>query len=668
MSFVLYRSPDRVQVVVGEPSPRDIKAPRQLTYTSDVKTEEARLQVAARVPDVYVGPDMQIAVDQVRVLQAVIDTVTELRSDTGATRAAKLEKLGQIASPNLLDVQWLIALDLNDTNWQQVVSESLQLLNLIMRDEIRGADVPDARRRVGLLTSRSLSDQQYQLVVAMVSDLVVANTFYDAEQTQAQRREAREAVEPVHWTIRQGESVLREGEIVSELAYEKLAALDILDVGWRWQDVIGYVLLSAALVVVISLYVATSQPLLLHRPRRELLLVLLMVLSGVLVRLLVPGHRLMPYLFPTAAFAMLITILLDGHLAILTSAITALLLGISAGGSVELVTYALVGSVIGSLTTRKVDHVGAFVSSGVYVALGGAAVVLAFHLSSQIHDAVGLVQLLASSTANGVLSASLAFVAFSIIGRLFGITTSLQLLELARPTHPLFRRLLMDAPGTYHHSIVVSNMSERAAEAIGADALLARVASYYHDIGKVAHPYFFVENQSDGVNPHDNLDPRTSAEIIIGHVQDGIDLARKHRLPDRIIDSIPEHHGTTLVAYFYRRASQDANEQAVDQNDYRYPGPRPQTKESAILMLADSIEAIVRAKRPATQGELEHIIRQVINDRLVGGQLDSCELTLKDLDTIREAFGSVLQGIFHPRIEYPEGVTGKAESADSTPR
>jgi hypothetical protein len=207
-------------------------------------------------------------------------------------------------------------------------------------------------------------------------------------------------------------------------------------------------------------------------------------------------------------------------------------------------------------------------------------------------------------------------------------------------------------------------MAERAAEAIGADALLARVGSYYHDIGKTAHPYFYAENQSDMENPHQKLDPKTSVEIVIAHTTEGLALARKYRVPERVCDFIPEHHGTTLVTYFFRMASQESDGD-VREEDFRYPGPRPQSKETAIVMLADSIEAWVRANRPATQAEMERVIRQVINDRLISGQMDECDLTLRDLDLIREAFTSVLQGIFHPRIQYPDRAARTAARRNS---
>ncbi len=219
--------------------------------------------------------------------------------------------------------------------------------------------------------------------------------------------------------------------------------------------------------------------------------------------------------------------------------------------------------------------------------------------------------------------------ALYLLGALFGITTTLQLLEISRPTHPLLRQLLLKAPGTYHHTLIVSNMAERAAEAIGADALLTRVGAYYHDVGKTIRPYFFVENRTEGADPHARLDPYTSAQIIVTHVKDGIDLARKYRLPKRIIDFIPEHQGTLLVSYFYHQAVQQAGgADKVDKTQFQYPGPRPRSRETALTMLADGAEATVRSRRPASIEELDHIVGESIQSRVLSGQLDECPLTL----------------------------------------
>jgi putative nucleotidyltransferase with HDIG domain len=240
------------------------------------------------------------------------------------------------------------------------------------------------------------------------------------------------------------------------------------------------------------------------------------------------------------------------------------------------------------------------------------------------------------------------------VGHLFGITTTLGLLELAHPTQPLFRRLLTEAPGTYHHSIVVGNLAERAAEAVGADALLARVAAYYHDVGKIVRPYAFSENQLAGDNIHDRLDPATSARMIAAHIPDGLALAKKYRLPDRVRDLIAQHHGTAFVGIFYQRAVQAAGGTTIDQAGFRYPGPKPQTREAAILMLADGVEATTRASREHSPEVLEQVVRKVFADRLAEGQLDDCGLTFRDVDTIRQIFIRTLRAMFHPRVTYPE--------------
>jgi putative nucleotidyltransferase with HDIG domain len=275
---------------------------------------------------------------------------------------------------------------------------------------------------------------------------------------------------------------------------------------------------------------------------------------------------------------------------------------------------------------------------------------------------LGLLQLIAAGIVNGALSASLSLIGLFLAGTLLGVTTSLQLLELARPTQPLLRELLLRAPGTYHHSLMVSNLAEQAAERIGADALLTRVGAYYHDVGKMVRPYFFVENQMDGINLQDRLDPRTSAQIIINHVKDGLDLAKKHRLPYDVRAFIPEHQGAGLIKYFYHRALDQADDPAqVDEKDYRYPGPKPQSKETAIVLLADSCEAAVRAAHPNSVEEIDKIVHRIINEKLAGGDLDECDLTTRDLDQIRKAFVEMLHGVFHPRIKYPgqiEEVTG----------
>jgi putative nucleotidyltransferase with HDIG domain len=298
------------------------------------------------------------------------------------------------------------------------------------------------------------------------------------------------------------------------------------------------------------------------------------------------------------------------------------------------------------------------------VALTNAAVILVFGLVTPdqdivrvgINDLVGMV--------SGGMAASIALAAFFALSALLDIITPFQLMELSRPTHPLFRQLLLKAPGTYHHTLLVANMAEEAAIRIGADGLLTRVGTYYHDIGKTMRPYFFTENRVGSVNPHERLDPYTSAQIIISHVTDGLDLAERHRLPTAIRAFIPEHHGTGLTLAFYRMAVKAGEEtgEEVDEKDFQYPGPMPQSRETAILMLADGCEARVRSAEPASVKEIEELVEDTIKSRLRSGQLDESDLTLRDLKDIQSAFVSVLKGVFHPRVKYPEPV--KVKGAD----
>jgi putative nucleotidyltransferase with HDIG domain len=364
----------------------------------------------------------------------------------------------------------------------------------------------------------------------------------------------------------------------------------------------------------------------------------------------------LPYLFPLAAVGILLSVLIDPYLAIMIVLLLSTMAGFMAERSLEVTSYLLLGSIIGVLQVQKVERLNTFILAAVSVAVVNVALVLSFRLPAQDTDLAGLLTLSAAGTANGAFSASLSLAGFFLLGQLFDVITPLQLLELARPDHPLLQQLLLQAPGTYHHSLLVSNLAEQAAQAIGANALLTRVGAYYHDVGKSVRPYFFVENQVEGMNVHDRLDPRTSAQIVLGHVTDGLALARKHRLPSRISAFIAEHHGDSVNSFFYHAAKKQAgDDQHVSVDDYRYLGPKPQSKETAIVMLADSCEAAARASQASDPEEIAPLVDRIVQAKIAQGDLDDCYLTLSDLAAVRGVFASMLQGIRHPRIEYPEG-------------
>jgi putative nucleotidyltransferase with HDIG domain len=361
---------------------------------------------------------------------------------------------------------------------------------------------------------------------------------------------------------------------------------------------------------------------------------------------------------------MILSILFGPALGMAVSVIVTLFGGYIAGGSLEIIVYLLVGSLMGALSLGQAERLKTFLRAGLSVALANAAIIFLFGLLSPEGDLVTVSINAIAGAVSGGLSTSLALATFFALSAVLDVVTPFQLMELSRPTHPLFRQLLLKAPGTYHHSLLVANLAEEAAGRIGADGLLARVGTYYHDIGKTVRPYFFTENRVGNINPHERLDPYTSARIIISHVTDGMELADRYRLPSAIRAFIPEHHGTGITLAFYRMAVQAAGEDGneVREKDFRYPGPKPQSRETAILMLADSCEARVRSAEPRSVQEIEEIVADTIKARLDSGQLDECDLTLRDLKEVQSAFVSVLKGVFHPRVKYPEPV--KVTGAD----
>jgi hypothetical protein len=329
--------------------------------------------------------------------------------------------------------------------------------------------------------------------------------------------------------------------------------------------------------------------------------------------------------------------------------------------------YVFLGGLAGILAIRKGERQHFFVQAGLAVAVVQVAVIGTFALLGQ-HDMTGMLELWGAALGGALIATVITLGSFALLGNLFGILTGSQLLELANPSQPLLRRLLIETPGTYHHSLMVGNLGERAASAVGADPLLVRAAAYYHDIGKLANPLAFIENQASGDNIHDQLDPADSAAILRQHVSDGVDLAHKAGLPKPLIAFIPQHHGTAILGFVYGKARDEAARAAggmntaagraaadgVDQRRFRHSGPKPQSREAAILMLSDGVEASVRSLSSRDEATIRAMVDQIINERLSDGQLNECDLTIRDLENIREAFVGQLLGMYHQRIAYPQ--------------
>jgi putative nucleotidyltransferase with HDIG domain len=658
------------QLSAGDVAQRDILAPQRITYVSEIQTDLARDFEEAKVTEVVDPPDTRIAREQVARARQIFDYFDSVRADTYATLDEKRELFAAVDDLTLTDSIIISLLTADSESWSVIKAETMAVLDQAMRAEIRpsSSELRAVRRRLPTLLGLDVSDETAAIIVAIVEDLIQPNTFVNEQRTAEEQELARESVQPVVVTYEEDQRILRAGDLVEPEDIEALEALGLQQPAFELPDLIGDVAYVTLIGLVIVFYTLRFWPRILDRPRYMWLLYLLLILFIAQVRLMVPGHTILPYLFPMAALSIMLAVLIEVRLSILVTILIGLVIGYIADGSLEFTVYAIMGGLVGIFSLGRVERVNRLLWSGVYVSLMNVAIVLIFRLPNNTLDQMGLLQLIAAGVANGAFSASLTLIGFFLAGNLLGVTTSLQLLELARPTQPLLRQLLLRAPGTYHHSLMVSNLSEQAAERIGADALLTRVGAYYHDVGKLLRPYFFVENQMDGINVQDRLDPRTSAQIIISHVKDGLELAKKYRVPRDVCAFIPEHQGTGLIKYFYHQAVEQADDpDSVDDAEFRYPGPKPQSKETAIVMIADSCEAAVRAALPTSVEEIDKIVHHIINDKLTGGDLDECDLTTRDLDQIRSAFVEMLHGVFHPRVKYPGEVKKEELASGSQP-
>ncbi len=669
LTLPLSNQPSGVVLEVGDVSPITVQAPYELSYVSQVLTEQARQEAAAAVEDIYDPPSTEIARQQVEKLRTTLDYIDTVRADKYATLEQKLADLQALQDVELDEETLRTLLEMPDAHWEAVRLEAVSVLEQMMRREIRQDRLEEEKRAIPAIVSISLSETQAELVVKLVSAFVVPNAPFNKAATEAAREQARQAVVPVVKSYAEGETIIARGEVATPLHIEALQQYDLLTAPSPWRDAAVRLLLVVLLGGLFVLYAYRAGLQQLAEPGMALTVSASFLLSALFMQLMIPGRTLLPYVYPAATVPIVLTVLTNVGTGMISSVLLGALAGFLAPRGLELALYVTLSGIMGSLMIGQAERLSAFFWAGLASALASVAVVVIFRFPDPATDLLGKASLLGASLVCGLLSASLAFGLLLLIGSALGIPTSIQLIELSRPDHPLLQQLLRNAPGTYQHSLQVANLAEQAARAIGANALLTRVGALYHDIGKSLRPQFFIENQVRGQNVHEQLDPTTSASVILSHVRDGLELARKHRLPKQVQDFIPEHHGTLETSYQFREAVEAAGGDVsrVDRANFRYPGPRPRRKETAILMLADGVEAKARADAPASEEEIDRLVRWVIEQRLEEGQLDRVDLTLRDLDTIRRSFVNTLKGIYHPRITYPAQEEAAQEQARGEP-
>ncbi|NLM26459.1 MAG: HDIG domain-containing protein [Firmicutes bacterium] len=656
-------APTAYNFTVGEVARFDVKVPRDMENRAQTlrNQEEAGLRAvieAQNNPENYeINQAVILSVEQkITALFTFIKEKINFNSEDETSQAITSEELRV-----LLDENWQVHLPTRVVaeimaatleEYEMFSKETTRIVVKQMNQRITDDNLPEIRDQLrNLFEDSDIKENLREAAYLIGGQVLTPNLKLNQEKVEQAKQEAIKEVEPV--LVKAGEIIISDGTIVRPEHIQLLKDLGLYREGLDFKSLSGLGIILFALLALLGVYLYKyGRNVILSENKLALLCSVLVVVTFITKILSFVQWNLAAYLSPIALGGILVTILLDSRIGTITVLVLSVITVI-VHNSLVVAALCLIGGVVAILSVSQVSQRGELMRAGFIVGGTNVLVMIAFGLLQGdttliIHSYLGIL--------NGLISSIITIGSLPYFESIFNITSGIRLLELSNPNQPLLRRLLMETPGTYHHSILVGNLAEAAAEAVGADGLLARVGSTYHDLGKLKRPYFFAENQFGIDNPHDKIAPSLSTLIITSHVKDGIELARENKLPDVVIDFIAQHHGTDLVKFFYHRAKENDGEN-IQEKDFRYPGPKPQTKETAIVSLADAVEAAVRSLVKPTPGKIEALVRKIIRDRLDDGQLDESDLTFKDLNKIAEAFVKVLNGIYHARVEYPENIT-----------
>lgn len=676
--------PKKFKLVVGERSPFDISAPRDIENL--LLTEQMAEEAANNVIPVTTRLE-SVPIDIINSANAFINEVKGARQsvegnlqEQGITKKDDNYQLlleqEQLKAVEVfeLNIRYLgiplsteqikyLVISVSDNELALFEDLTISLISTVMKQDVNKENLSEKIDYIQSSYQNSDLTQEFKNIGSLIAKAMLKpNSIIDETMTSEKREEAYRAAMEKMQIISEGSRIISFGDLVTEDKLEILNRLNLLETGkpdLAFAGGILFITLLLSFILVLYLHHFCSK--IIHGTKELVLLCVIILLALVSAWLLNPVN---PLIIPIFIAPMLISILLDLRLGILTNILLSLSITLITNGNMSFFFTALISGTIAAFIVHGANQRSRLSASGLVIAVLNAIVVTCIGLISKNSIAM-MANSAALIAANGMLSTIFTIGTLPFFESTFKIITPLKLLELANPNQPLIKKLLMEAPGTYHHSLMVGNLAEVATEAIEGNALLARVGAYYHDVGKLKRPNFFKENQLSD-NPHDRMTPNLSTLVITSHTSDGAEIAEKYKVPLAVRNIISQHHGTTLAAFFYYKAKKTDKNDLVKQEDYRYPGPRPSTKEAAVVMLADSVEAAVRSMVEKTEGKMEGLIRKIIKDKLDDGQLDLCDLTLRDMDMIARAFMRVFGGYFHERQEYPEMKVKLNEAGKST--
>lgn len=652
--------PQQYSLEVGDIPRSDIKAPRD---TIDERaTKEAEDKALEKVDKQYTqkAEVKKQAEDNVILLFEKLNTIINNQSAQTATSTSvesNVSELKKIEGIALSEDEYKELLNIPKEQLSSLQKDVLNIIDKTYEKNINEKDDESLNiardSAVSLVEKLNLADKLKYVLEELVKGQINPNCFYDEEKTQELIDETRKSVAKV--VIKQNQIIVKEGVPVTQNQLDIISDLGMLDDG-KNTSIYLYVYIVLAMFVGIIMflqynYIDRNYSEIFKNTKKITLISVINLMTLVFARTI---GLVSPFLIPFACAPILLTLLINYKISIVISILNVIVISIATGFDAQVMMLGVISSILGATLLKKMQQRNELLYSTIYLSIVGVIITV----STGILISSNLREVLIKSGITfigGVLSGIFALGILPFLEGTFNEVTTLKLLELSNPNHPLLKKLLMEAPGTYHHSMLVANLAEMASEEVGANSVIVRIGSYYHDVGKTERPYFFGENQMGGENPHNHMTPNLSAKIIISHVKDGIELARKYNLPKVIQDIIGEHHGTTLVKYFYYTMKNNSeNPEAVKEEDYRYPGPIPNSKEAGIIMLADSVEAAVRSIKEPSEDKIKEMINNIISDKLSCGQLNDCNLTIKDIEKIKKCFLTALNGIYHHRIEYPK--------------
>lgn len=647
--------PKRYKLSVGMRSNFDITAPRDIENT--ILTEKLAEEEAEKVSAVMLRIE-SVPIDAINSVNEFINDVRDARQSTGVTvqeqesaEEALALSIKKFNIPLSAEQVKYLATGASDQEMDLFDELTISMISSVMKQEVNKDNLAARIEHVqNTYQNSSLTEELKSIGSILANALIIPNSVIDEKLTSEKKAEAYDTALENKQIILEGSRIISYGDTVTADKLEVLKELNLIETGKFDYTFAGGILCIILIVsFLLVLYLNNFCSRILNEIKELILLCTVILLTLLTAWVLNPVN---PLFIPVFIAPMLISILLDLRLGIITNLLLTLAISLITKGDAGFFYTAIIGGTSSAFIVKGASQRSRLSASGLAIAVINAIVIASVGLINK--SGVGTIANNAAIAAiNGILSIIFTIGTLPFFESTFNIITPLKLLELANPNQPLMKKLLMEAPGTYHHSLMVGNLAEAATDEINGNALLARVGSYYHDVGKLKRPNFFKENQLSE-NPHDRMTPNLSTLVITSHTTDGAEMAEKYKVPLTVRNLILQHHGTTLVAYFYYKAKKADKNDSVKQEDFRYQGPRPTSKEAAVIMLADSVEAAVRSMAEKTEGKMEGLIRKIIKDKLDDGQLDHCELTLKDMDMIAKAFMRVFGGYFHEREAYPE--------------